>query len=646
MNAVRWPVVTALVLCSLGCRSKPAAVPIAPEPKRTPIQQIEPLTEVAAPADLVLVGRINAPSRIVDTVTTWAGFPFDWRTLVAKEMPGVDQVVVMDAPLDVAAMLDSAPSIEPRVHVAFSVGVSSVDQAVSFFREHADVTRRPKTRIRLGQLSCVVERAFGAAPARLICGGEDEDADALAPYMARGLPKQTFGDADLHIHFDAAPIKRRFGAQLTMLKTAGVPFIMKELAVDNAAFDTALRDVLYDGVEEVIDVINDLDRAAVNITVDAQHDVVNATASMKFNGQKSWVAQTLVAAAAKSGPPPEAFWSLPKDSLAATFSLYADSNRFEKPVTAVANLLAGWLEYMGAPEKQRKSLVEASKRAMLAYGPSFYAELPPPPLTTNETDEKRQAREELRRAIGQHLLAIDSDAAPFKAFLSAGVTMFSDKAFRARLAKEKMFEKRPVPTLRQRQGKLAKGLPADTAVFEIEIPTEPVAAEPAKQTAGKAAGKKAAPKKPVAVEVVRAVIIVVPDGHRTWILAGTDEPALYARLAAVRAGSGESLKNAAGLEPLRSAKAVSGGFMTLASFIDSLSSPFDDAKKLGPAYKRNVQLGQVMAAMPHRGLAPMPYLFTADSNGPVVAASLQLPKLVIVDIAAGAAAGLAQQLDF
>ncbi len=50
------------------------------------------LSPVAAPADLFVVGRLKNPAGMVDTVASWARLPVDWRGMLSKQEPGIDQV--------------------------------------------------------------------------------------------------------------------------------------------------------------------------------------------------------------------------------------------------------------------------------------------------------------------------------------------------------------------------------------------------------------------------------------------------------------------------------------------------------------------------------------------------------------------------
>ena len=112
------------VVTCLGCASKPPP-PVVPPASAPQAQVVEAeaapdLSPIAAPEDLVLVGRLSRPRLLVETVAGWAGLPVRLRDLLPQELRGVDSVLAWDAPIEVAAVLDrhsTAKVAPPLVHV-------------------------------------------------------------------------------------------------------------------------------------------------------------------------------------------------------------------------------------------------------------------------------------------------------------------------------------------------------------------------------------------------------------------------------------------------------------------------------------------------------------------------------------------------
>ena len=160
-----------LVSCG-GGKQEPAQAPVAaveaPRPEALP-----PLAQVPPPAELFAVARVPNAAKTADTGAAWSGLPANWRSMLDKAVPGLSQAARLDAPLDLAAMLDPASVEAPRVLWAFSVGAPSTDVAAAFLRSQgARVTQQAAGayRAEVGNgFVCLVVRSLGASPARVVC---------------------------------------------------------------------------------------------------------------------------------------------------------------------------------------------------------------------------------------------------------------------------------------------------------------------------------------------------------------------------------------------------------------------------------------------------------------------------------------------
>jgi hypothetical protein len=279
-----------------GTKQEPAPPkPIAEAPV---VAALPPLVKVAAPPELFAVARLPNVAKSADTGVAWSGLPLNWRSLLNTAVPGLERAAVLDAPVDFAAMLDPASVEEPKVEWAFAFGAPSTEAAVAFLRaQGASVTSEAggAYRAKVGSgLACAVVRALGAAPARVVCSDIAMNADALAPYMSCGMPTEAFGNNELHAHVTTEPFRRRYGSQVTLIRTVGVPFLLRELSLDHPKFDRALRDVLYGLADEVIALAYDLDRLDIDATLAAGGNAVDLTTTLSMSGQRSWLAQAAV----------------------------------------------------------------------------------------------------------------------------------------------------------------------------------------------------------------------------------------------------------------------------------------------------------------------------------------------------------------
>src|SRR5690606_6886588 len=85
----------------------------------------------------------------------------------------------------------------------------------------------------------------------LVCGEDRESVELLSPYLTRGQPSSTTGDADLHVELRAEAPWRLFGDKARLLELT-VPMLLGELSIGDAEFDAALRDGATALVDEII----------------------------------------------------------------------------------------------------------------------------------------------------------------------------------------------------------------------------------------------------------------------------------------------------------------------------------------------------------------------------------------------------------
>lgn len=620
-----------------GGPSAPVASPKAVVPVSPPAVVEAPLTQVAPPPELFAVARFANPARAMDTAVRWASLPLDWRGLIAREVPGLERVLAFDAPVDVIAVLDPAAKLEPRVNWAFSAGVSSPDAAANFFREQGRTVTRDTVgsyRMHDSDLDCVAIRALGTAPARVVCSDDANAVDALAPYMARGLPTESFGPAEIHAHVVAEPFQRRYGAQIALLRTVGVPFALRELELDSPAFDRALRDALYGLSDEVIALAVDANRIDLDATVTPDGTGLDVSTSFAFSGQKSWTASTFALAAPHAAAAPDFFWKLPEDATAASFSVYSDPTRMAGVAESVRALLDGWLAFEKMSEPRRAALTDAVGQAFTISAKSAYATFPVAPNKTPVVTDADRTRDAARVQIGSHLFALDNGGDHLTNVAAELVKALSDPGFRAHLVKTGVVSADELPKALARAPKSAKGLPKGSKVFELDLPGvwfSPDFHPPMLQTA--AAPKHARPKAPKSTtRALPFLLAVVPDGSLTWFSIGTDETETLERIVLVRAGGAATLANREGLGTLRTDPVLSGGFSSLAAGLASFMSP---------GAPKSLELDEnALNRLPHKGETPILIHVGVDAHGPKVTAAARLPQPVIEDVVALASSQL------
>lgn len=577
------------------------------------------LTPVPAPDELFLVGRLANPAKVVDTIAAWSKLPIDWRQMLAKEEPGLERVVYLDAPVELAVALDPAGTgTLPQPLAVVSVGLTSLESAVELARQKGEPVRqiRPGVfRVGGGGDSCAIAAALGKAPARLVCGDRPEDVDALLPYATRGLPNEQLGAADFHLELRAEPVRRRHSRELRQLKLFA-PFAVRDFSLDNARFDRALKDAAHGIAEELIAVAEDLDQLTVDAWV--KGDSIESNWSLRLRNTQSWTGQTLAQAGKRSKPPPETFWKLPADADSASFAVGMDPKRYQAIRRTLAELLDGWLEHERVPRRVRDDMVELVEQAFKTEGATAYARGTLPPLDSDPQGSVARARELARSGLGWHVLAIDDKPDTYKKHLGNLVRSYNDPLLRKTLQKRLHVDPKELPKLSTRP---ARGLPAGSVAYELSIPADAIGGGWSEPTPK---GKKPPPEKPISF-----VLVVVPQGQTTWLGLSADEQVLRDRLAVAMKGAADTtLASRTGLGPLKTTPAVSGGFFSLAGLMGSLQSSLMGIRGGAPA--------RLFAGMPHQGQTPVWHQATvkAAGKGLVMDWKVSVPRAVVEDIAA------------
>lgn len=136
-------------------------------------------------------------------------------------------------------------------------------------------------------------------------------------------------------------------------------------------------------------------------------------------------------------------------------------------------------------------------------------------------------------------------------------------------------------------------------------------------------------KKPVTV-VVHALLMA--DGKNTWIAIGTNRDELVKHLGMVKGGAPDSgtLAARSGLEPLKSGKAVSSGFLTLGMFTRGIAGVIGNpafTSQIKPSAVGPVEeFARALTNLPNRGATPIFVTTESSGTGPRSEFSLQLQK--------------------
>lgn len=582
------------------------------------------LTAVQAPADLVAYGRLANPGNVIDTTAGWAKLPLDVKKLVDKNEPDLGRLLAYDAPIEFAVALDpNGRGDFPQPFAVFSVGITDLQGGVEFAKKQGASVRMtgPGTyRVEKGEgPSCALSAAVGKAPARLVCGERPEDLEALLPYATRGLPTENMGNAELHIELRAEPIRRKYSKELRQLKTLATPFVLREMSLDSPRFDRALADAVHGLTDELLALTEDVDRISVDAWVKKDVGAIDMTMGLKFRGSSSWTVQTMLDANKRAKAIPPSFWKLPKDARVATYGVGANPKRYEPLRKTLMELVDGALEKERVPSKVRDQINELLQETWTTEGAVSYAhgELPTD-LAALRAGGAAASRERIRAQIGWYVGAVEEKSTKYKPYFDKLAKLYNDAQLRTLLDKRAKVKKGDLPKLTARAG---KGLPAGSAAYELVIPGKLF------KESWTEDGKAAKPAASLAI-----VLLVVPDGDRTWFGFSADEKVVTQKL--LQAKKGEStLETREGLAELKAKPSLSGGFLTVASLMSSLLSG------MSASMGGDVDPSRITSSMPNRGETPM-LLWTSVSEGasPSMSWTVRVPRQVIEDVAAAAPA--------
>jgi len=593
---IRHLALTLLCCGFLGCAKSP--------PPRTPTDEhtgdskalsVTPrpvLTPAAAPADVFAVVRFSSPASFADTAGRWSNVTVDWRGLLRDVAGPIDQVVLLDAPIEAAAMLDDSSRGSPKMLFAVSIGLSSFDGARQFLESKgaAMTAAGPGSyRAELGDAHCLLAFAMGSAPARLVCSDKARAVDQLAPYMTRGLPGEALVKAEVFAELRAEPWRRRFGRQVQMVKL-GVPFVLRELELDHPQFDAVMSETLYALADEVVLLADDLDAVRLIGKLEPRAETLDFSASIKLRSQRSWFGQWLREVEPQMTGPSESFWLLPSTAFEASYQVRATGEKQKVFTDGLVKVMDGGLSYLGVPGRLREDTTRAVQRFFFEAGAGAYAS------GEGQVPAGKEPAE-------YHLMTL-SGQTQVDQLLRQLFLVYSHPASRKTL--EAKFGAGKWPQIVTKRPSAGSGLPANAVIYEVTLPAELESVLTPK-------GKPEGPRK--------MYVTTVNHAGRTWIAAAAEEKVLYQQITFVTTSSdATTLASNRKVDKLREQQALGAGFVTLNGWLVALR---DLAPDLLPLSSR----------LEHGGATPILQRIYASQAGSELTYSLSLPKPVLADLA-------------
>lgn len=604
------PFFAATLLLACGSRQPlPAQAPTLAAAPGSNVASVP--TRVSAPADLVGVLRIKNPAELADTLSDWAHLPIDWKTLLASQVPGLTEVAALDSSLDAVALLAPANGKtfdEP--FVALSLGLKSLQRAVAFAREQGQEPEKVEPDLyQLGGIfgnPCAMGPALGRSPARLVCAQSEQALRSLMPYATRGLPLETLSTTDVHLELRAEPLRQRYGSQLERLSGLA-PLALSQLGQDHPLFDRALSDAVHGLIGETLAVVQDLDKLSFDINAGSQTPNLELKFALDFRTKTSWSAQVAEDAARSTSTAPELFWRLPKDATLASFRQKGSVRGLDPIKNTVAALVEGYADHQGLPEGLRKDLAALIQRAFAFNPPALVGASGE--LSSNITAELGDGPLDsvLRGQMKWGVTGFQGSASEAKEFLGLVARLVNHAALKP-LAKKSGLDSKALPRAKLRP---APQLAAGAELLELRFPA--------------ALLNKADDK--LNHKDFNFYVAVIPEGEIVWIVTAPSEAVVRERAQLLLKG-GPTLAQRSDLAPLKTEKAFSGGFLQVQAILAAL--PPELGKKAST----------VLSASKHHGESPAFFWsgFTLAGNGVKLHSSLVIPRDLVADVAAAAAA--------
>jgi hypothetical protein len=583
------------------------------------------LSAVTAPEDLVFVARWNSPALTVDTLLAWTNLPLDWRNLMDRTLPAkakgaANTVFALDAPVDLVVTLGARPMAEPEPLAVLTVGLQSVEAGVQFAEamgeQVEDLGRGVFAVGDGGELECVIAPATGPAAARLVCSDDESAVDALLPYVTRGLTQETLSDSDLHMELRMEPIRKSYGPLLRQAAELQIPFLLRELSLDDPAFDRSLENAMRGITTELVALVEDVERVTLDCELAEQTQHLDLRFAAEFRGTKSWIAQGVAAAPSRARIAPPQYWALPAVP-AASYSAPPDVDRAQPIREATADLVDGLLSHQKLPAGLRKDVRYLLESTGTSRAVRLMVQGPVPGAAENaRRSEIAEVLNALDRQWGWQAVGyIDDPPAEFFKYFDTLVKVGGDPAI-AGVIRNHFPNVKPNELPKFQSKRLYAANLAGSKQYDLVLPLQA-------WTDG-------------ATEDTKLVFVVMPHGKNTWVGSSLDEKVLLAQMAKL-AQPGPTLQDRQGLDELKKREHFSAGFFTTRHVLESLLT--------GSLEMKPADANRIFVAMPHQGETPIVSAVDhVDQNGPRFELTVSAPKDVVQDLAAAIPAVMASSL--
>jgi hypothetical protein len=648
----------ALVLAGpLACEPPPApVVPVVAPPVATGVAVVQPpaydLAPVAEPTDVIGVLRWKSPTVDLNNLGSCSNVPGGILDQVPRigltkafEKAFHDQVdgsalanlVALDAPVDAVVTLD-ATARTPKPIFAVAIGLTSVDGAKAAAGAKGSLTEIVPGVWRIGDkdrrgLACAIAVSAGATPARLVCAEREKDVTTLAPYLTRTVPTQAPAASDFHLELRVVPLDTRFGDQLRQ-QLRGLPILAQTQAtIGEPDFDNAVMTAAGALSDEVGAFVGDLDKLQIDTTID-KGTCLTSTTALQMRGKSSWVVNTLIDRSDRVGPPPAIYWRAPRDASSAFYGRGSDPSRYTEILRTLRTMLVGAMKKVGVgSDDDRKALADLValplSKDVNTMSSSGHSDPPAgKPAAAAKPAAGKAAATPGKLAstlnnLGWYVMGFDDGADAISKQLKDLVAVYNRKGLHDPLKKALGDDAVFLPTVKLVTAPAALGKGALDIEVKLDIPDDvpwapsPEVLDDAAPRGGKG-GKPVKPAKPAkpaprGKTTLTFHLILVTEGKTAWFGFGGDRDDVVKHLLMSKSGAPDTgtIASRPGLETLKNGKNLSGGFLTLNTFLKAVENGMSTTLSSKPSELAEAK--RVMSQIPNKGETPI--FFTTTSTG-------------------------------
>lgn len=581
-----------------------------PAPTSTAPEKEGPLSPVAEPSGLVLVGRATREGAadlgllgVPELITVPSRF--------VESSRAIEDLIDANGTCEFAWVVDGPESILAQKFTAVvSIPLTSWNEARSrmvSLRRTADdeITRGSDGSVVIvGSFgACVLGRALGPSPARIVCAGTRAAADQLYEYALRGLPTRDFGTGSAVLElFPSRAVKGREDKYQQLVKLLGPLALRSARPSERAVMEPLLETLL----PESVDLIGDLEHA--RFALERQNGDVAITGKVELANAKSWTSRMLGGVASQPDAR-ELFRRLPQSSTLAWFN---SSSRPER-VDEARKALATWIRaYLGPSFKHDTADIVAN--TFIARAPMVYAQGDLVDADSSFSDGGKRIYEKTLSTYGWHLVGFRENAKTYEPELDRGMRAYNNGDL-------KNFAYRELGSLCPGLTKITKrpalgGLPKGSVLYEMALPAK---------FFDDCANRWGRTKGPASGTNLTLNVILVPDGDITWIGFSANEKIMRRELATLLAKK-DTVGTDSSLSPLDGGDAKFGGFVSLAGLggLQRFLTMNDYV-----VWSRSRLLDR-----PNKGKTRMPFRIDVAANGERTTLSLsaRMPRAMIDDM--------------